>query len=80
MKVVLICFLCFFSLSLFAQVDDLNPLDTINKKSLIVNHEKDHPKASISLPSKNVILFSPCQEYLLFVMGCSKITESLFVV
>ena len=35
-------------MSLFAQVDDLNPLDTINKKSLIVNHEKDHPKASIS--------------------------------
>jgi len=48
MKVVLICFLCFFSLSLFAQVDDLNPLDTINKKSLIVNHDKDQPKASIS--------------------------------
>ncbi len=35
-------------MSLFAQVDDLNPLDTINKKSLIVNHDKDQPKASIS--------------------------------
>ena len=48
MKAVLIFFLCFFSLSLFAQDDNLAPLDTINKKSLIVNHDKDQPKATIS--------------------------------
>lgn len=48
MKAVLIFFLCFFSLSLFAQDDNLAPLDTINKKSLIVNHDKDQPKATLS--------------------------------
>lgn len=48
MKAVLIFFLCFFSLSLFAQDDVLAPLDSINRKSLIVNHDKDQPKATIS--------------------------------
>lgn len=48
MKVVLICFLCFFSLSIFAQVDNLVPMDSVKRKSLIVNHDKDQPKATIS--------------------------------
>jgi hypothetical protein len=35
-------------LSLFSQVDNLEPLDSVKRNSLILNHEKDQPKASIS--------------------------------
>lgn len=48
MKVVLASLFLFFSLSLFSQVDNLVPLDTVKRQSLIVNHDKDQPKATIS--------------------------------
>jgi hypothetical protein len=48
MKVVFVSFFLIFSLSLFSQVDNLEPLDSVKRNSLILNHEKDQPKASIS--------------------------------
>ena len=48
MKVVLVSFFLFFSLSLFSQVDNLVPLDSVKRKSLIIDHTKDQPKATIS--------------------------------
>ena len=48
MKVVFVSFFLIFSLSLFSQVDNLEPLDSVKRNSLILNHEKDQPKATIS--------------------------------
>ncbi len=48
MKFCCFLFIYFFSLSLFSQVENKVESDTIKKNSLILNHEKDQPKASIS--------------------------------
>lgn len=48
MKFRYLLFVSFLSFSLFSQVENKVESDTIKRNSLILNHEKDQPKATIS--------------------------------